>query len=91
MNTNTVLAVVIVVLFIFLFITWIFASVDILMNAPGAALNIIVPGLIMFGFWGFVAWRLYNCHSETLSEQVMSAARTAVSPVVDIIGKVLPV
>jgi hypothetical protein len=71
MNTNTVLAVIIVLLFITLFATWVYASVDILATSPGSALNIIVPGAVLFGFWGLVAWRLYTCPSKPARSEVV--------------------
>ena len=70
MQSNTILAIIIVLIFLMAFLGWVLVSLVALMEDAGLAFNIIVPGLIVFGFWGLVASRLYNCPSRSVTEDL---------------------
>jgi hypothetical protein len=70
MQTNTILALIIVLIFILGFIAWVLAVVLTLLDSPSDALGVFVPGAIIFGFWGSVAWRLYNCPGNSLGQDL---------------------
>jgi len=61
MYLNTVLAIIIVLIFVLSFIAWVLISSIALVVDPVSALGIIIPGVAFYGFWGIVAYRLYNC------------------------------
>lgn len=59
MVLNKVLAIVIVLIMLLGFIVWFIISAMAFSASPTKAMMIIIPGLINFGFWFIVAWRLY--------------------------------
>lgn len=70
MHSNTILALVIVLLFIMAFLAWLLVSLAALTEDLGLAASIIIPGTIVFGFWWLVAYRLYQCPSNTIGEDL---------------------
>lgn len=59
MNWNKILAVIIVLIFILFFCAWLLLSVLAFAVDKKDALPLIASGIITFGFWFTVAYRLY--------------------------------
>jgi|GEM_PF-4690454 len=65
MYLNTVLAIIIVLIFILAFCAWVLLTGATLFAGSGNEfLGMLIPGGLFFSFWGFVAYRLYNCSAQ---------------------------
>jgi|NOAtaT_7_FD_contig_91_532248_length_2235_multi_2_in_0_out_0_2 ACR3 family arsenite efflux pump ArsB len=60
MNANKILAIVIVLVMLLTFMMWFVISGALLLTAPKQAISVIIPGMVYFGFWFLIAYRLYN-------------------------------
>jgi len=59
---NKILAILIVLIFIFAFLAWAFTTAGLLFSGDGnGAAALFVPGALVFGFWGLIAYQLWGC------------------------------
>lgn len=61
METNIILAVIIVLMFFITFIIFVIHSSSALLSSTASVLPGIIGGSLFFGFWFFIAYRLYKC------------------------------
>lgn len=63
-NWNKILAVIIILTMLLAFCAWLLISMVALTASPLQSLKVIVPGLLVFGFWFAVSFRLYYSRYE---------------------------
>jgi hypothetical protein len=61
---NKILAIIIVIIFIMAVLGWIVAVLAMIMIDIQDAVTVFVPGALVFGFWGLVAYQLYTCPNK---------------------------